>query len=175
MILSANITRSGGRSPDGNIDGGMVSNQSFINSQVGSAYNVSKSNLRQNQRNSTLHTTINPRTSQQDYAHNACPSDVTWQKDTFETRQPPSSNAVLRSLGINPGAAKQSTKKNFYTKPILSYTMPITADRTTRNSPDEKQVKEMANPLAATQKRFPLREAHTVHIRRRLEANPYLT
>ena len=32
----------------------------------------------------------------------------------------------------------------------------------------------MANPLAATQKRFPLRETHTVHIRRRLEANPYL-
>ena len=53
--------------------------------------------------------------------------------------------------------------------------MPITADRSTRNSLDEKKVKEMTNPLAATQRRFPLREAHTVHIRRRLEANPYLT
>lgn len=133
MILSANITRSGGRSPDGNMEGGIVSNQSFINSQVGSAYNASKSNLRQNQhhKNSTLHTTINQRMSQQDYAQNACPSDVTWQKDTFETRQPPSSNAVLRSLGINPGSTKQSNKKNFYTKPILSYTMPITGDRNT--------------------------------------------
>ena len=86
-----------------------------------------------------------------------------------------------------------NSKGKFYTKPIFAYKMPVQADHTTQVAPNDGAVASTSmtnvaegatagetasttkpNVITATQRRFPLRDTHTVHIKRRLDANPSL-